>query len=265
VKLAALLITVLSYNVHGLPSLLVADDPEARMPEISSRLNRYDVALVQESWAYGAALGAQATHATKERSGGVDTGMFFQTGLATFARPRLRAVTRGSLGACAGWLDRANDCFADKGFLRVRLALANGAELDFWNLHLDAGDDETDRDARDRQLARLVLRVRETSADGPLVIAGDFNLDAANPADRALFERFTSALALIDSGAHAATDGVFAHERIDYILYRSGAGVALAPVEAGEAREFSNGPTPLSDHPALFARIRVSDERPTDP
>ena len=50
--LAALLITVQSYNVHGLPSLVVADDPEARMPEISSRLNRYDVAPVQESWTY---------------------------------------------------------------------------------------------------------------------------------------------------------------------------------------------------------------------
>ena len=257
-NLAALLITVLSYNVHGLPSLLVADDPEARMPKISSRLNRYDVALVQESWAYGAALGAHATHATKERSGGVDTGIFFQTGLATFARPRLRAVTRGSLGACAGWLDRANDCFADKGFLRVRLALANGAELDFWNLHLDAGDDETDRDARDRQLARLVERVREISGEGPLVIAGDFNLDWSNALDRALLERFARDLSLVDSGARAAADGVFADKQIDYILYRSGFGIALAPDEVGEVREFSDGPTPQSDHPALFARLRVS-------
>ena len=264
-KLAALLVTVLSYNVHGLAGMLVDDDPEARMPEISARLNGYDVALVQESWSYVDALAKQATHAVVERSGRVDPGLLFQTGLVTFARPRLRAVTRGSLGACAGWLGGANDCLADKGFLRVRLALANGAQVDFWNLHLDAGRDESDRQARAVQLEHLSARVREVSRDGPLVIAGDFNLDAANPADRALFERFTSALALIDSGAHAATDGVFAHERIDYILYRSGAGVALAPVEAGEAREFSNGPTPLSDHPALFARIRVSDERPTDP
>jgi endonuclease/exonuclease/phosphatase family metal-dependent hydrolase len=258
VTLAALLITVLSYNVHGLPSLVVADDPEARMPEISSRLNRYDVALVQESWTYGEALGAQATHRIKERSGGVDTGLLFQTGLATFARPRLRAVTRGSLGACAGWLDRANDCFADKGFLRVRLALTNGVELDFWNLHLDAGEDETDRGARDTQLRRLADRVRELSGVGPLVIAGDFNLDEANPADRALLARFAGELSLEDSGARAAAGGPFAHKHIDFILYRSGGGVALEPDEVGEAREFSDGPTPLSDHPALYARLRVS-------
>lgn len=256
-KLAALLLTVLCYNVHGLPSLFVADDPEARMPEISSRLNHYDVALLQESWSYFAALDAQATHAIKERSGGVDTGFLFQTGLATFARPRLRAVSRESLGACAGWLDRANDCFADKGFLRVRLALENGAEVDFWNLHLDAGQDDTDRAARDVQLARLSERVRSLSGDGALVIAGDFNLDETNSADRALLERFSRELSLSDSGARSASDGPFAQKHIDFILYRGSRRVALEPEAAGEAREFSDGPTPLSDHPALFARFRV--------
>jgi len=258
VTLGALLLTVLSYNVHGLPDLVVSDAPASRMPAISKRLNAYDVALVQESWTYFEALGAQASHGIVERNGGVETGFFFQTGLATFARPRLRAVTRGSLGACAGWLDRANDCLADKGFLRVRLALENGAELDFWNLHLDAGDDSTDRAARAAQLRRLAERVHKLSGAGALVIAGDFNLDETNPADRALLARFASDLSLSDSGARAAADGLFAHKRIDFILYRSGEGVALEAESAGEAREFSDGATPLSDHPALFARLRVS-------
>jgi hypothetical protein len=265
VKLEALLVAVLSYNVHGLADILVDDDPVARMPAISERLNRYDVALVQESWAYGEALDAKVTHAVVERSGRVDPDLLFQTGLVTFARPRLRAVSRDSLGACAGWLGGANDCLADKGFLRVRLALANGAEVDFWNLHLDAGRDESDRRARAIQLETLAARVRKVSRDGPLVIAGDFNLDESNEADRALLERFTRALALVDSGARAADDGPFAAKRIDYILYRSGAGVALASVEAGEAREFSDGATPLSDHPALFARIRITDAEASDP
>lgn len=256
--LAALVVAVLSYNVHGLASVLVDDDPVARMPEISARLNAYDVALVQESWAYTDALASRATHAVVERSGRVDPGVFLQTGLVSFARSRLRAVSRASLGACSGWLGGANDCLADKGFLRVRLALANGAEVDFWNLHLDAGRDESDRQARATQLENLATRVRSASGDGPLVIAGDFNLDAGDPADRALLERFTGALGLVDSGARAADDGAFAGKHIDYIFYRGGAGVALQAVEAGEAREFSDGPTPQSDHPALFARIRVS-------
>ncbi|MGH7290609.1 MAG: endonuclease/exonuclease/phosphatase family protein [Myxococcota bacterium] len=257
-KLAALVLSVLSYNVHGLASILVDDDPEARMPRISSRLNAYDVALIQESWTYGEALAASATHPVKERSGEADPGLFFQSGLALFARPPLRAVTRAPLGACAGWLGGANDCFAHKGFLRVRLELASGVEVDFWTLHLDAGGDESDRAARAIQLDRLAARVREISSDGPLVIAGDFNLQESNAADHALLERFSSGLALRDSGARASADGAFPAKHIDYILYRSGAGVALEPLEVGEAREFSDGPTPLSDHPALFARFAVS-------
>ena len=50
---------MLTYNVHGLASILVDDDPEARMPQISSRLNAYDVALLQESWTYGEALASR--------------------------------------------------------------------------------------------------------------------------------------------------------------------------------------------------------------
>jgi endonuclease/exonuclease/phosphatase family metal-dependent hydrolase len=258
VKLAALVLSVLTYNVHGLASILVDDDPEARMPQISWRLNAYDVALIQESWTYGELLASRATHPVKERNGAADPGMLFQSGLAVFARPPLRAVTRAPLGACAGWLGGANDCFAHKGFLRVRLALARGVEVDFWTLHLDAGGDESDRAARAIQLDRLAARVHEISADGPLVIAGDFNLEESNAADRALLTSFSSGLALRDSGARAAADGRFPAKHIDFILYRSGGGIALEPLDAGEAREFSDGPTPLSDHPALFARFAVS-------
>src|SRR5262249_56648602 len=63
-------ITVLTYNVHSLHRWLVSDDPEARMPEISSRLNAYDVALVQESWTYWDALASRATHPVHERGNG---------------------------------------------------------------------------------------------------------------------------------------------------------------------------------------------------
>ena len=254
----AVVIAVLSYNVHGLDRLVVDDDPETRMPAISSRLNAYDVALIQESWTYWDALASDTTHSVRERGNGPHPGTFFQTGLASLARPAFVAVSRGSLGACAGWLGGANDCLADKGYLRLKLRLANGVELDFWNLHLDAGDSDEDRAARSVQLESLVTRVSELSGAGPLVVAGDFNLEAENPADRALFERFRGALSLADSGARSAADGRFPRKHIDYILYRDGAGVSVAPVEVGEAREFSDAAAPLSDHPALFARLRVS-------
>ena len=252
---AALVVAVLSYNVHGLPSFFVDDDPAARMPEISTRLNAYDVALLQEDWSWSAELDAAASHPLKLRTP-------FRSGLASFARAKRLAQSSESLGACSGWLGGANDCFADKGFLRLRLELADGAAIDFWNLHLDAGGDDADREARAAQLARLAERMRALSADGPLVVAGDFNLEETNAADHALFASFVAGLALSDSGARSAADGRFARKHIDFILFRNGGGVALEPVEVGEAREFALGPTPLSDHPALYARFRVAASGP---
>ncbi|MFI5316698.1 MAG: endonuclease/exonuclease/phosphatase family protein [Myxococcota bacterium] len=254
----AVVVAVLTYNVHGLDRLVVDDDPEARMPAISARLNRYDVALLQESWTYYGALARLASHPVRERGNGPDPGTFFQSGLASFARPAFLAVSRGSLGACSGWIGGANDCLADKGYLRLRLRLANGVALDFWNLHLDAGDSDDDRAARAAQLQSLEKRVGELSGSGPLVVAGDFNLAEDSAADRALLERFRAVLALADSGARPARDGRFGEKNIDYILYREGAGVSLTPLEVGEAREFSAAEAPLSDHPALFARLRVT-------
>ena len=73
-----------------------------------------------------------------------------------------------------------------------------------------------------------------------------------------LLERFRQALELVDTGARSAPDGPFAQKHIDYILFRDGPGVWLEPLEFGEAREFSDGDAPLSDHPALFVKLKVS-------
>ena len=261
-KTLAVVLTVLSYNVHGLDAWIVDDDPVARMPQISERLDKYDVALVQESWSYFDLLAAGATQPVRERGNGPNPGVLFQTGLASFARLALLAVSRGSLGACSGWLTGANDCLADKGYLRVRLRLENGLAVDFWNVHLDAGEGEGDRAARAAQLDQLVKRVRELSGNRALVIAGDFNLPEESAEDHRLLERFMQELELVDSGARSAPDGRFADKHIDYILFRDGPGVWLEPLEFGEAREFSDGDAPLSDHPALFVKLRVTPVAP---
>ena len=257
-KTLAVVLTVLTYNVHGLDAWLVDDDPVARLPQISERIDKYDVALIQEIWSYYDLLSARATHPVRERGNGPHPGALFQTGLASFARPPLVAVSRGSLGACSGWLGGGNDCFADKGYLRVRLRLENGLALDFWNVHLDAREGDGDRAARAAQLDNLVKRVRELSGNRALVIAGDFNLREETPEDHTLLERFIQALELVDSGARSAPDGRFPAKHIDYILFRDGPGIWLEPLEVGEAREFSDGPAPLSDHPALFVKLRAT-------
>jgi len=256
-------LSVVSYNVHGLPSWIAFDDPRARMPEIARRLAGYDVALVQEDWWYPALLRgvASAFHVDVRAA---------RSGLSLFARPGAGALLEhgaDAYGVCAGWLGGANDCFADKGAQRARLRLANGAELELWNTHLDAGLGDEDQAARQAQLELLAARMERASAGRALVVAGDWNLDWDQPAHRALLDAFRARLGLEDAGARAAapTRGAGYQGRIDHVFHRSAGGVSLHVLEAGEAKEFRIGETPLSDHPAVYVRYRVETRRTPDP
>ena len=42
--------TVLSYNVHGLPSIITGDDTPGRMTQIAPRLSDWDILGLQEDW-----------------------------------------------------------------------------------------------------------------------------------------------------------------------------------------------------------------------
>ena len=259
-------LAVLSYNTHGLAAWVAGDDPEARFPEISRRLNGYDVALIQEDWEYHELLRKHAVHRVIERGNSAQLLMGViplknGSGLTSLVRLEPDAVTRvvrEPYDICSGWLSGANDCLATKGFLLVRLRLAPGVEVDVVQTHMDAGRGADDRRARQLQLARLSERLGEISAGRALVVAGDFNLNHAEPEDRELLEWFMPELGLADSGARPQGP---AWKRIDYILYRSGEDVALELAEAGEALEFVHDGQPLSDHPALFARLRLRSVR----
>ncbi len=256
--------SVVSYNTHGLPAWIARDDPETRLPQISPLLNRYDVALIQEDWEYHELLTREARHQIVERGGAARPGWLRLFGLGNGSgltslvqRPGkdLLDTTREFLGACAGWLSRANDCWASKGFLRLRLRFSNGKAVDLYNVHLDAGGSPEDREARTIQLETLRLRIAELTRDGAFVIGGDFNLHRDRPVDAAMLDGFREALRLRDSGASAGAEESWS--RVDYILYRSGADAALEALAAGPAREFERDGVPLSDHPALFARFRL--------
>ena len=176
--------------------------------------------------------------------------------LAHAGSERLLAQHREAYDLCAGWVGGANDCLASKGFLYVRLALGDGIAIDFYDTHLDAGDGAADRRVRATQLARLAAAIEEHSDGAPVIVAGDFNLRDDEPGERALLQSFLASLKLRDSGARLADPKQWPR-RIDYIFYRSGGGVAVDAVAAGEALEFVDGERPLRDHPALYARFRA--------
>lgn len=245
---APLELRIVSYNTHGLPGWIARDRPGWRFPRIGLRFSSYDAALVQEDFAHHPLLRAAVSHAAIVR-GNDDSGL---TTLAGFSPDRIVEVERVPYGTCSGWILGANDCLADKGFLRVRLALPNGALIDLVNTHLDAGDGDGDQATRAAQVGVLRSRLRD-DGQAALVLGGDLNLDWNVPRERALLDELVRDLSLVDSGARPEPPW----DRIDYLFLRESEAVALEVVAAGMAREFVAEGRPLSDHPALFVQLRV--------
>jgi hypothetical protein len=259
---------ILSYNTHGLAGWIAGDDPEERFPRIGALANRYHVALIQEDFAHHSALRRSSTHGIVVRGNGPRFSWLERlrvlcgrcgSGLTLLAKDPFERATRllrEPFSSCSGWLGSGNDCWATKGLLMARMELSSGEAVDFFNLHLDAGDGVADRDARRRQLDRAALAVRRESRGHAVIVGGDFNLRYDHAEDRALLDRFRSALQLTDTGAGLSQPRKWP-EKIDYLLYRSGDDAEVELLEAGIATEFGDGEGALSDHPAIYARFRA--------
>jgi len=271
-------ISVLSYNVHGLFRLAAGDDPGDRTATIGWLANQYDVVLFQEDFEYHAELAAQMLGKTGVRGNGVGTDPRrlipkillapfalivphfwppYGSGLSVFTRPNLAIpddVDRIPYDVCYAWLSGTADCWAAKGFIRVGLRLPNGAEVDVYDTHLEASAKSESANMRGEQLQLLADAIRGRGGKRPVIVGGDFNIAYNRSADRKVFTRFRDELRLGDSGA--GPEVPFWRER-DYLLYRDGTNATVTVEDAGEAREFVNKHRALSDHPALWARFRI--------
>lgn len=258
-------LSVLSYNIHGLPAWIAGDDPAVRIPRIGRHLNGHDIVLVQEDFAFHELLVEAINHRVRVRGNGARSwllGKLFMfcgycgsglTVLADVQPSQIVAMDRVAFSSCHGWLGSGHDCWASKGFVRLRLRLGEGAAVDLYGVHLDAGRAAGDRAVRAGQLDELRRAVIAHSHEHALVVGGDFNLEWSDPGDREQLRQFARDVQLVD----VATDHPgFAADRVDYLLYRSGRDVSLSVEEAGVVDALSlAGDAPLSDHAALFARV----------
>jgi hypothetical protein len=183
----------------------------------------------------------------------------YGAGISTFVASEIAIADdsdREAYGLCSGWFDHYGDCWANKGYLRVGFRAPNGARIDVYNTHLEAGLTRRSVEIRARQMEALAEAIERLSAGRAVIVAGDFNLSFSRPGDRDTMTAFRRRLALQDSGAGPELPAWL--ER-DYILHRNGDDVALNVLEAGEAVEFTSQKRALSDHPALFARFAVGN------
>ena len=147
-------LTVLTYNVWGLPSDITKNDTLGRMKQIGPMLKDFDIIGVQELF-----LGDG--HKEFKQSDEYKTQEWFDklrddrvmgSGLMALSKYTYKSYKTQHFSFCNGVLDGASDCLASKGFQMVRLQIAPGVEIDFYNSHFEAGKGEKDQDARRKNL-----------------------------------------------------------------------------------------------------------------
>lgn len=271
-------LSVLTYNVAGLPEELSGSSPSVNHPQISPLLNAYDLVVVQEDFFYHDLLVADLEHpyrSVKDDSV-TEYGVGYGDGLNTFSRLPFRDFTRVTWDECYGFLDNASDCLTPKGLSFQRHVLAPGVVLDVYNWHADAGNDEEDRAARRSNTRQLYAEIAARSAGHAVLVMGDTNSRYTRDGD--VLPEMLDAVQLTDVWVELERGGVLPPvgpslgsgcaanpsggdcERVDKILYRSGEHLQLVPLAHEVLAELFSDEQgePLSDHDPVHARFEVT-------
>lgn len=252
-------LSMLTYNVHGLPDAITGDDTTLRMELIAPLLDDFQVVGLQEDFDDDdhAVMVAESTHPVQERfSETVDDGRVYGSGLSLLAIGEAALVEGVHYSACNGITDGASDCLASKGFLYVQLDVP-GVRLHLYDTHMEAGNGEADDEARDVQVEELLAHMEDNAAGEPIVFMGDTNLHDSDPEDLVAVERMK------DWGLRDSCDEVDCDDpgRIDRFMVRDGGEVALT-VEHWEVAPGFVGDTGVdfSDHEPIAIDLGWSTE-----
>jgi len=251
---------VLTYNIAGLPDGFMTAHPSANMPRIGPLLSRYDLALIQEDFAFGALL-RQGVTLPFQSPAFVRAGRFhFGDGLSVFASQSFAALQREPWRACHGLVDSYFDCLTPKGFVSIRQRLAEGVEIDVYDVHLDAGPSVPDQQAREAQVEQLIEAIAQRSAGRAILLGGDTNIRAQQ---RGLLARFAQATGLVDvCEALRCPDA----RRIDRVFYRSSPTLTFTARKWSIDRRFVDATgRPLSDHLAVAVELDWKSSEPGAP
>jgi endonuclease/exonuclease/phosphatase family metal-dependent hydrolase len=218
---------------------------------IGALLNKFDVALVQEDFAYPELLRQRLLLPYRSAAFTRGKEIHFGDGLSLFSRLPLADVARSPWAACHGVVDSYFDCLTPKGFASSRIELSPGLFIDAYNVHLDAGASDGDVRAREVQLKQLVAAIAKGSGERTLILGGDFNLTARELPG---FRRLMSSIGLVDACDQLRCGQ--AH-RLDRLLFKSGQNVRLTPRAWRLATGFrdANGRA-LSDHEPVAVSFR---------
>jgi len=265
--------SVLSYNVAGLPELLSsASTPRASSTtSIGERLGPYDIVHVQEDFNYHAYLYAADSHPYRTAtSGGAGIG----SGLNSLSDYQYDGDDFERVGWNSCQYD-SGDCLTPKGFTFMRVRLAEGVYVDFYNAHTNAGTSDGDLAARADNLSQLTSFIQTHSAGNAVVVMGDTNTRYTRSGDTiaefAANNGLTDAwVKLIRGGSAPAKDSdalvcdtsaiTNTCEVVDKILYRSSRFINLDATSYNNehAKFLTSDGLMLSDHDPIAATFTWS-------
>ena len=272
--------TALTYNVAGLPEPLSGSSPDVNTPVISPLLNDYDLVLTQEDFAdfppdssladfdvYHDLLVADAEHPHQSEPMEPPLGSeadrpeaLVADGLNQLSRFPFGEVVHERWEGCFGGADvsddGAGDCLSLKGFSMSTLELADGVEVDVYNLHAEAGGTDEDTRLQAEDYEQLAAFMAEHSEGDAVILGGDTNLHTDESPDDQVWADFLEATGLsdvcdaVDCGADA--------DQIDKFAFRSDGGVTIEPLSHRFERDVfvDDAGEPLSDHDALAVEFR---------
>jgi hypothetical protein len=284
-------LSVLSYNVAGLPQEVSTENPTEHIPLISPLLDEYDVVMTQEDfdwWTpvldpfdfvnYHTRLRADATqpfrtarHPGPEAAGldpatrptlNVGDGLGFLSRLPFDPAHTDRVAWTGCFGGFDTNDGGAADCLAMKGFARTKLFLASGISVDLYTLHGEAGGTAQDQALQADDFDQLAAYIEDHSAGRAVILGGDTNLhtagthpDGSGGADAAIWQEFLDRTGLVDTCTAAV--GCTSPGSIDKVAVRSAGGITIEATSHAFPRERFRDAAgdDLSDHPPLVVEL----------
>jgi hypothetical protein len=284
-------LSVLTYNVHGLPAMLIGDR-SGKVEAIAQGLERLrksadssesatTIVALQEVFDRGYHRTLVDTSApsfpfatVRNRGGTFGLG----DGLVQLSAAAIARHSRVDWQKCFGSLGLyASDCDTDKGFSYARHAIASNAFVDVYNLHADAGGDRGSFAARRSNIRQLLKAMRVLSPPGTAVIVmGDTNARyTRSPRDnvdqllaagglRDVWVELVRGGRVPDPGPDMVASCVKTPassdcELVDKIFYRSGNDVTFVPVRYDVLENFRDKRgRELSDHYPVGARFDLN-------
>lgn len=248
-------ISVLSYNVAGLPEGISSSHPATNTVQISKKLNLYQIIHVQEDFCYHAQLYKYDNHSHRTVTSGCVPG---GDGLNTMSDFAILNFKRVKWNDCNG-----TDCLTPKGFTYSQLII-NGQNIDFYNVHANAGTEPGDLRARKNNISQLTTFIKNNSANQACMVFGDFNCRYTREDDDIrlmLDEDFEDAWLELIRNSNIPDKGIPSLmlcddknnsecEVVDKVFYRSNDKLTIVPYRYQLDNEsfYDSRGNPLSDH-----------------